>query len=217
MSTRRNVVNRVRGNARIMKDLKSIKNNPNINFAMKKEDCMDAFYVLLRLSGDRYKGQTHILELKTIYGAPNNSYKYPLAPPNIKFLTKIHHTNISREGSICLDILKEDKAWSPQNTFESVMKSIEILMEVPNNQSPFNSEASHDWIVCEKQYKDFIQGKKLSMAELDNIRNQCFESFDVKSNQIANSNNLEPYAKYFPELINIIQQNLAKKMNKIKI
>jgi ubiquitin-protein ligase len=33
---------------------------------------------------------------------------YPMAPPKIRFLTKIYHPNVDKLGRICLDVLKSE-------------------------------------------------------------------------------------------------------------
>ncbi|KAK6502753.1 hypothetical protein TWF481_007800 [Arthrobotrys musiformis] len=66
---------------------------------------------------------------------------YPLAPPTIKFITKICHPNVHiKTGEICLDLLKSE--WSAAYTISSTMTAIQTLLTSPEPDSPLNVDAA---------------------------------------------------------------------------
>lgn len=66
-----------------------------------------------------------------------------MAPPKVRFLTRIYHPNIDRLGRICLDILKDK--WSPALQIRTVLLSIQALLSAPNPDDPLNNEAAELW------------------------------------------------------------------------
>ena len=156
------------------------------------------YYILLKPKSGIYKDQEYILELKTKYGT-NEKSLYPINPPNVKFLSGIFHTNVSASGSICVDILTQAEQWMPTYNFDAIVQNILLLMDEPNNASPYNSEASRCWVDCQKEMKQ-VTTPNNTIAELDEIKAECFNPFIEKVKKART--NLSPYTAWFPQLDN---------------
>jgi ubiquitin-conjugating enzyme E2 N len=105
--------------------------------AVPHEDNARYFNVIIQgPDSSPYEGGTFKLELFL----PED---YPMAPPKVRFLTKIYHPNIDRLGRICLDILKDK--WSPALQIRTVLLSIQALLSAPNPDDPLNNEAADLW------------------------------------------------------------------------
>lgn len=75
---------------------------------------------------------------------------YPLNPPSVKFVSRMFHPNIYKNGDLCLDILKSK--WSPTYDVLAVLLSVQSLLNDPNVNSPANLEAADMFTIDLKEY-----------------------------------------------------------------
>ncbi|KAM0676759.1 Ubiquitin-conjugating enzyme E2 4 [Binucleata daphniae] len=121
-------------NKRLLKELEELQNDPpsNCSGGIKDGDINVWKAYIVGPSGTVYEGEIYELEIKI-------PATYPFAPPIVTFITPIYHCNI-RNGSICLDILKQ--AWSPALTISKVLLSISSLLSEPNPNDPLDPVAA---------------------------------------------------------------------------
>jgi len=123
---------------RIQKETQRLLSEPvaGINAAPYQDNLRYFNVVLAGPSQSPYEGGIFRLELFL-------PEEYPMAPPKVRFLTKIYHPNIDKLGRICLDILKDK--WSPALQVRTVLLSIQALLSAPNPEDPLDASVADHW------------------------------------------------------------------------
>jgi ubiquitin-conjugating enzyme E2 D/E len=119
---------------RIQKELIDLGKDPPANCSAGPIDEKDQYHWQATIMGPEespYDGGVFFLNIHF----PTD---YPFKPPKINFTTRIYHPNINSNGSICLDILKEQ--WSPALTISKVLLSISSLLCDANPDDPLVPE-----------------------------------------------------------------------------
>ncbi|KAL0306186.1 UNVERIFIED_CONTAM: Ubiquitin-conjugating enzyme E2 28 [Sesamum calycinum] len=121
---------------RIQKELKDLQKDPPASCSAGPvgEDMFHWQATIMGPSDSPFSGGVFLV---TIRFPPD----YPFKPPKVSFKTKVFHPNINSNGSICLDILKEQ--WSPALTISKVLLSICSLLTDPNPDDPLVPEIAH--------------------------------------------------------------------------
>ncbi|GMP43699.1 hypothetical protein CsSME_00012962 [Camellia sinensis var. sinensis] len=98
---------------RILKELKDLQKDPptSCSAGPVAEDMFHWQATIMGPADSPYAGGVFLV---TIHFPPD----YPFKPPKVAFRTKVFHPNINSNGSICLDILKEQ--WSPALTISKI-------------------------------------------------------------------------------------------------
>ena len=122
---------------RIQKELIDLGKDPPTNCSAGPTDEKDQFHWQATIMGpddSPYAGGVFFLNI----AFPTD---YPFKPPKVTFTTRIYHCNINSNGSICLDILKDQ--WSPALTISKVLLSISSMLVDANPDDPLVPEIAH--------------------------------------------------------------------------
>lgn len=120
---------------RINKELNDLRKEPpsNISAGPVGDDLFNWTATISGPEDTPYHGGVFFLSIRF----PQD---YPFKPPKINFTTKLFHPNVNLNGSICLDILKDQ--WSPALTISRVLLSISSLLSDANPDDPLWPEAA---------------------------------------------------------------------------
>lgn len=170
---------------RIAKELEECKQDTTSGISLRLNNETDLTHLTGLFKGPPgtpYEGGNFQIDI-------NVPSEYPFKPPQMKFLTKIYHPNISSvTGAICLDILKD--AWSPILTLKSSLISLQSLLQSPEPNDPQDAEVAKHFLSDKNGFNDTAAywtkiyasdvegGQELSDAALYGIDNELVVQFE---------------------------------------
>ena len=133
---------------RILKELNDLGKDPPAGWSAGPESESDMYNWLAAVIGPSDSPYANGLFFLNITFTSD----YPFKPPKVSFTTKIYHPNVNSNGTICLDILKEQ--WSPALTISKVLLSILSLLTDPNPDDPLVPEIAQLYKSDRSKYND---------------------------------------------------------------
>jgi len=134
-------------NNRIVSDLKNLVNH-DIPETIKDVEINDDMYsehqVILKGPKDT-PFENGVFKISI-----NMPVDYPFKPPKMIFKTRVYHPNIASDGTICIDILKDQ--WSSAMRLNTVLLSISDLLANPNPNDPLVPDIAKQYSINRDLY-----------------------------------------------------------------
>eukprot|EP01083_Nonionella_stella_P318023 1160454_1 len=143
---------------RLKQEIKDLEAHPIPNCSVETVDHMKLWKVTMMGSNPKlYDGDMYCLEIKI----PS---QFPMKPPQVTFITKMRHPNVGVNGSVDLDMLREDH-WSADCTIKGVLLAIIKLLSKTNEEAEEEQKVSWDerkvsqWVNARgEEYGQYVEG-----------------------------------------------------------
>lgn len=130
---------------RLMQELAGLQKEPWVN--IEEDDNLFKWRIALMVVNPDSVWSGSYLKAEMTF-----SDQYPYKPPGFRFRIPIFHPNIYADGKLCISILHEpgedltsgeaaSERWSPLQGAESVLRSVLLLLDDPEINSPANVDA----------------------------------------------------------------------------
>lgn len=143
-------------NRKLIKDYRKIRDSqkknliPGISAKPNENDVKEWTAIVEGPEGTLWEGGKFKLSLSF-------TDSYPNSPPKVKFVTPdIYHPNVYQNGDICLNIF-DSAGWLPSFDVESILISIQQLLNDPNPDSPANKTASETYANNKAEYEKNVR------------------------------------------------------------
>lgn len=148
--------------ARVTKEYNQLLYNPldNITITINNDNILD--YTISITGPDDSPYYNGIYKLRMIIPVD-----YPFKPPSCIFITPIYHPNITEQGTICLDILKQNDSdnnsnnnnyrWQPTYGLSHICTSVYGLLTQPNCDDPLRQDVAE---LYTNNYNEFYKKAK---------------------------------------------------------
>ncbi|GJQ14311.1 hypothetical protein GpartN1_g6924.t1 [Galdieria partita] len=144
---------------RVKKELEQLYSNPPTGIKVQTKD--DSLHELeAEITGPEdspYEGGRFLLSIQL----PS---RYPLEPPQVRFMTPVYHPNIDSSGRICFDALNlpPKGAWRPCLNISSLLVSIRLLLVEANPEDALMADIAEEY---RKNYSLFMKKAKESTRQ----------------------------------------------------
>jgi ubiquitin-conjugating enzyme E2 D/E len=129
---------------RVMKEADTIKADKQFTVRMDEDNASHWSVDIKGPADTPFAGGTFVLEVTF----PD---KYPFQAPDCRMSTKIYHPNVSKEGLVCLDMLK---GWKSSTTIHKILLAIVSLMTAPDLDNPFDTDIANQLLVDKNKYEE---------------------------------------------------------------
>lgn len=124
---------------RLTKDLEEVSRITDVTVTTPDPNDIQTIHVRIVPVGGIWKGG----KFDFVFSIPD---EWPHQRPSVKMITKIWHPNISEDGNVCLNILRDN--YTPCMTISALIVGLQFLFtpEGVNPNSPLNTDAALQYI-----------------------------------------------------------------------